>query len=99
MRLLRRGDIIFKFSRCSASLNYQHGHPVLTIPLPSRMEPVMFTCKPVTGTVGSLIQDIVKTDGGVYNAEVFTIVSFILFLKNITKRNINTVEIIFLGMW
>jgi len=56
----------------SATLSYQHGHPILTVPLPSRGDPVMFTCKPVTGTVGSLLRDIQKTDGGVHQADCFT---------------------------
>jgi hypothetical protein len=56
----------------SATLTYQHGHPILTVPLPSRGDPVMFTCKPVTGTVGSLLRDIQQTDGGVHQADCFT---------------------------
>lgn len=65
----------------SATLTYQHGHPILTVPLPSRGDPVMFTCKPVTGTVGSLLRDIQKTDGGVYQADCFTTVTLNLHGK------------------
>ena len=81
MRLLSRRSILFRLARTEATttgteatLNYQHGHPILTLPLPSRGEPVMFSCKPVTGTVGSLIADIVQTDGGVFRAEICTAV-------------------------
>ena len=55
-----------------AALFLQHGQPNLTLPLPSRGEPVLFTIKPVTGSVGSLINDIIKTDGGVHKAEILS---------------------------
>ena len=58
--------------RFNANLTFQHGHPILTITLPSRNQPVAFTCKPVTGTVGSLINDIIKEDGGVHQADIRT---------------------------
>ena len=61
--------------RFNANLTYQHGHPILTLTLPSRNQPVAFTCKPVTGTVGSLINDIIKEDGGVREADIRTEVS------------------------
>ena len=61
--------------RFNANLTFQHGHPILTITLPSRNQPVAFTCKPVTGTVGSLINDIIKEDGGVHQADIRTEVS------------------------
>jgi hypothetical protein len=64
-----------------ATLAYQHGHPILTVELPSRKQPVMFTCKPVTGTVGSLLADIIKTDGGVYEAGVYTMVRKMICIK------------------
>lgn len=59
----------------SAGLKFEHGHPVLTVTLPSRSEPVMFTIRPVTGTVGSLVKDIIETDGGVYQAAILSEVS------------------------
>ena len=59
----------------NTGLKFEHGHPVLTVMLPSRREPVMFTIRPVTGTVGSLVKDIIDTDGGVYKAEILSEVS------------------------
>ena len=65
----------------------KHGHPILTLTLPSRNQPVAFTCKPVTGTVGSLINDIIKEDGGVHAADIRTSVSYCCSSKlNIFQR-------------
>ena len=58
--------------RFNGTLSHQHGHPILTLTLPSRNQPVAFTCKPVTGTVGSLINDIVREDGGVTDCDFLT---------------------------
>jgi hypothetical protein len=68
-RLIRGRILSVRFN---ANLTFQHGHPILTITLPSRNQPVAFTCKPVTGTVGSLINDIIKEDGGVHQADIRT---------------------------
>ena len=68
--------------RFNANLTYQHGHPILTLTLPSRNQPVAFTCKPVTGTVGSLINDIIKEDGGVREADIRTEVRLTLIGRN-----------------
>ena len=72
--LIRRQTLVFGrvCFRTNATLTFQHGHPILTLTLPSRNQPVAFTCKPVTGTVGSLINDIIKEDGGVHHADIKT---------------------------
>ena len=70
--LIKRQSLIFGSLRTTATLTFQHGHPILTLNLPSRNQPVAFTCKPVTGTVGSLINDIIKEDGGVQHADIKT---------------------------
>ena len=83
MRILKPVRLVKPVSRCAgfdimnipsdrAALFLQHGQPNLTLPLPSRGEPVLFTIKPVTGSVGSLINDIIKTDGGVHQAEILS---------------------------
>ena len=81
-----RGLAVSRFLN-NAGLKFEHGHPVLTVMLPSRREPVMFTIRPVTGTVGSLVKDIIDTDGGVYKAEILSEVSkiFIDIFKEILR--------------
>jgi len=54
-----------------AELNFRHGLPVITVTLPSRKEPVSFTCRPVTGTIGDLLQEIKEEDKGVDHAAIF----------------------------
>jgi len=71
--LVRRSTTLFLCGhRFTGLLSQQHGHPILTLTLPSRNQPVAFTCKPVTGTVGSLITDIVREDGGVTGCDILT---------------------------
>ena len=72
--LVRRSTLLL--CRFTGVLSQQHGHPILTLTLPSRNQPVAFTCKPVTGTVGSLITDIVREDGGVTGCDILTEVFF-----------------------
>ena len=55
----------------SADLSFRHGLPVITVTLPSRNEPVSFTCPPVTGTIGDLLREIKEEDRGVDHAAVF----------------------------
>ena len=74
--LVRRSTLFLV--RYSGTLSQQHGHPILTLTLPSRNQPVAFTCKPVTGTVGSLINDIVREDGGVTDCDILTEVSLLV---------------------
>ena len=95
MKMLKPARLVFPVSRFTgfdimnipsdrAAIFLQHGQPNLTLPLPSRGEPVLFTIKPVTGSVGSLIKDIIKTDGGVHKAEILSKVY--LFLKRYRKN-------------
>jgi hypothetical protein len=72
--LLARGSRFGSFQRASstdAQLNFRHGLPVITVTLPSRNEPVSFTCKPVTGTIGDLLVEIKGEDKGVDHAAIF----------------------------
>ena len=55
----------------SADLSFRHGLPAITVTLPSRNEPVSFTCPPVTGTIGDLLREIKEEDRGVDHAAVF----------------------------
>ena len=57
--------------RKMAELNFRHGLPVITVTLPSRKEPVSFTCRPVTGTIGDLLREIKDEDKGVDHAAIF----------------------------
>lgn len=57
--------------RTMAELNFRHGLPVITVSLPSRKEPVSFTCRPVTGTIGDLLKEIKEEDRGVDHAAIF----------------------------
>ncbi|XP_075248092.1 calcium uniporter protein, mitochondrial-like [Convolutriloba macropyga] len=50
----------------------ERGLPVLTIPLPSRREKCQFVLRPVGATVGDLLQDIQKEDGGIDRATIYT---------------------------
>ena len=59
-----------------AELNFRHGLPVITVTLPSRKEPVSFTCRPVTGTIGDLLHEIKQEDKGVDHAAIFAQVIF-----------------------
>ena len=61
-----------------AELNFRHGLPVITVTLPSRKEPVSFTCRPVTGTIGDLLHEIKQEDKGVDHAAIFAQVFLIL---------------------
>ncbi|XP_063726597.1 calcium uniporter protein, mitochondrial-like [Symsagittifera roscoffensis] len=53
-------------------ISVERGMPVLTIPLPSRREKCQFTLRPIGATVGDLLDDISKEDGGIDRAAVFT---------------------------
>lgn len=48
----------------------EHGLPQLTVPLPSRNEPCLFTLKPVTHSVGDLIDMLRSEDKGIDRAIV-----------------------------
>ena len=50
----------------------QRGLPVLTVPLPSRRERCQFVLRPIGSTVGDLLNDIKREDGGVDRAAVYT---------------------------
>lgn len=60
-----------KTETCKADLSFRHGLPVITVTLPSRKEPVSFTCRPVTGTIGDLLKEIKDEDKGVDHAAIF----------------------------
>merc|ERR1711953_701398 len=60
-----------KYDSTKADLSFRHGLPVITVTLPSRKEPVSFTCRPVTGTIGDLLKEIKDEDKGVDHAAVF----------------------------
>ncbi|KAG8454077.1 hypothetical protein GDO86_000641 [Hymenochirus boettgeri] len=47
------------------TVHYNHGLPVVTLPLPSRKERCQFTIKPLTTTVGTLLKDIKNEDRGI----------------------------------
>lgn len=57
--------------QCQGDLSFRHGLPVITVTLPSRNEPVSFTCRPVTGTIGDLLKEIKEEDKGVDHAAIF----------------------------
>ncbi|CBY18930.1 unnamed protein product [Oikopleura dioica] len=69
--LARRINFLQKSSRNLAELNFSHGLPVITVSLPSRNEPVSFTCRPVTGTIGDLLEQIKEEDRGVDHAAIY----------------------------
>lgn len=73
----------------SADLSFRHGLPVITVTLPSRNEPVSFTCPPVTGTIGDLLREIKEEDRGVDHAAVFA---------QVNDPFINIYTSIFLGL-
>ncbi|XP_062991945.1 calcium uniporter regulatory subunit MCUb, mitochondrial [Elgaria multicarinata webbii] len=54
------------------TVNYKHGLPVITLPLPSRKERCQFTVKPMLMTVGAFLQDIQREDNAIEKVEVFT---------------------------
>lgn len=45
----------------TVTVSIEHGLPQLKVPLPSRDEPCLFTLKPVTHTIGDLL-DMLKTE-------------------------------------
>ncbi|XP_053317484.1 calcium uniporter regulatory subunit MCUb, mitochondrial [Spea bombifrons] len=47
------------------SVHYNHGLPVITLPLPSRKERCQFTVKPLTTSVGKFLKDIQNEDRGI----------------------------------
>ncbi|KAK9302844.1 hypothetical protein QLX08_005254 [Tetragonisca angustula] len=53
-------------------VSYHRGLPRITVPLPSRKEQCVFTLKPITHTVGDLIQMLKKEDRGIDRATVTT---------------------------
>ncbi len=56
----------------SLQIELYEGLPQLTIPLPSRNEPCVFTLKPVTHTVGDLVSMLRQEDAGIDRAVVRT---------------------------
>nr|XP_014346041.1 PREDICTED: calcium uniporter regulatory subunit MCUb, mitochondrial isoform X1 [Latimeria chalumnae]XP_014346042.1 PREDICTED: calcium uniporter regulatory subunit MCUb, mitochondrial isoform X1 [Latimeria chalumnae]XP_014346043.1 PREDICTED: calcium uniporter regulatory subunit MCUb, mitochondrial isoform X1 [Latimeria chalumnae] len=54
------------------TIEYKHGLPVITVPLPSRQERCWFSVKPMLMTVGGFLQDIRNEDKGIDNIAVFT---------------------------
>ncbi len=51
-------------------MRMRHGLPQITVPLPSRDEPCMFTLKPVTHTIGDLLRMLKEEDAGIDRAVV-----------------------------
>ncbi|XP_072940909.1 calcium uniporter protein, mitochondrial [Epargyreus clarus] len=49
-------------------VTYRRGLPVITVPLPSRRERCRFTLRPVSQTVGDLLEQVKKEDRGVERA-------------------------------
>ena len=70
--LQRESQIKLNTKYLSAEISVERGMPVLTIPLPSRREKCQFTLRPIGATVGDLLDDISKEDGGIDRAAVFT---------------------------
>nr|XP_023655285.1 calcium uniporter regulatory subunit MCUb, mitochondrial [Paramormyrops kingsleyae] len=54
------------------SVEYKHGRPALTLPLPSRKESCLFFLRPMLTTVGDFLRDVQKEDPGVSQATVLT---------------------------
>ncbi|XP_053559512.1 calcium uniporter regulatory subunit MCUb, mitochondrial [Bombina bombina] len=73
---LRLRAVIFYSTETPSSdvtVYYNHGLPVITLPLPSRYERCQFTVKPLTTTVGNFLKDIQKEDKGIdYAAAIST---------------------------
>ena len=59
-------------SAADVVVSYHRGLPRITVPLPSRKEQCVFTLKPITHTVGDLIQMLKKEDRGIDRATVTT---------------------------
>lgn len=55
-----------------ARVEVRDGLSVFTVPLPSRRENCEFTLKPVSQTVGDLLNYMTKEDGGIDRAAVYT---------------------------
>ncbi len=53
-------------------MRFEHGLPVFTMPLPSRKEKCQFTLKPITDTVGDLLNFIQDEDKGVDRVAVYS---------------------------
>lgn len=53
-------------------MEYKHGRPVLTLPLPSRKESCLFFLRPMLTTVGDFLRDVQKEDPGLRRAAVLT---------------------------
>ncbi|KAM9331220.1 calcium uniporter regulatory subunit MCUb, mitochondrial [Gastrophryne carolinensis] len=47
------------------TVHYNHGLPVITLPLPSRNERCQFTIKPLSTTLGTFLKDIQNEDRGI----------------------------------
>ncbi|XP_064630687.1 calcium uniporter protein, mitochondrial-like [Lineus longissimus] len=53
-------------------VHYRHGLPVISVPLPSRLEKCQFTLKPITNTVGDFLSYLQKEDGGIDRAAIYS---------------------------
>ncbi|XP_013396218.1 calcium uniporter protein, mitochondrial [Lingula anatina] len=51
---------------------YEHGLPVISVPMPSRQELCRFPLKPVSSTVGDFIDAVQEEDGGIDRAALYT---------------------------
>ena len=52
-------------------MQYKNGLPVVTVPLPSRMESCDFTLKPISHTVGDFLSCIQEEDSGIDRVSVY----------------------------
>ena len=52
------------------------------VSLPSRNEPVSFTCRPVTGTIGDLLEQIKEEDRGVDHAAIYAQVNLVMLFSD-----------------
>lgn len=65
---LRLNTVVFYSTHLPSSdvtVHYNHGLPVITLPLPSRKERCQFTVKPMTTTVGNFLRDVKSEDRGI----------------------------------
>ncbi|KAF3429044.1 hypothetical protein E2986_04787 [Frieseomelitta varia] len=69
---LKRTENVKFVSAADVVVSYHRGLPRITVPLPSRKEQCVFTLKPITHTVGDLIQMLKKEDRGIDRATVTT---------------------------
>ncbi|TRY64014.1 hypothetical protein TCAL_05575 [Tigriopus californicus] len=57
-------------TKATVSVEMKYGLPQITVPLPSRNEPCVFTLKPITHTVGDFLEMLQKEDAGIDRAVI-----------------------------